>query len=29
MPMELVIEKFDRDDEGNDRMSFAFRPVAD
>ncbi len=28
MPMELVIEKFDEDEDGNDRMMFAFQPVA-
>jgi uncharacterized OB-fold protein len=28
MPMELVIEPFDRDIEGNERMTFAFRPTA-
>lgn len=27
MDMELVIEKFDTDADGNERMSFAFRPV--
>lgn len=26
-PMELVVEPFDRDPEGNERMLFAFRPV--
>lgn len=29
MDMELVIEKFIEDDEGNDVLTFAFRPVAD
>jgi uncharacterized OB-fold protein len=29
MDMELVIEKFDTDGAGNERMSFAFRPVAE
>jgi uncharacterized OB-fold protein len=28
MEMELVIEPYDRDADGNERMSFAFRPVA-
>jgi len=28
MPMELVLEPFDRDAEGNERVTFAFRPVA-
>jgi len=28
MKMELVIEPFDRDAAGNERMSFAFRPAA-
>jgi uncharacterized OB-fold protein len=28
MPMELVIEPFDRDADGNERMTFAFRPAA-
>jgi uncharacterized OB-fold protein len=27
MPMELVLEPFDRDAEGNERMTFAFRPL--
>ena len=27
MPMELVLEPFDRDAEGNERMTFAFRPA--
>lgn len=27
MDMELVIEKYDDDADGNERMSFAFRPV--
>lgn len=29
MPMELVVEPFVRDDDGNDLMTFAFRPVAE
>jgi uncharacterized OB-fold protein len=28
MDMELVVEKFDEDADGNERMSFAFRPVS-
>jgi uncharacterized OB-fold protein len=28
MPMELVVEPFDVDADGNERMSFAFRPAA-
>jgi len=28
MKMELVVEAFDRDAAGNERMGFAFRPVA-
>jgi len=28
MEMELVIEPYDRDADGNERMCFAFRPVA-
>lgn len=27
MPMELVLEPFDRDADGNERMTFAFAPV--
>jgi uncharacterized OB-fold protein len=27
MAMELVVEKFDEDPDGNSRMTFAFRPV--
>jgi len=27
MEMELVVEKYDDDSDGNERMSFAFRPV--
>jgi len=29
MEMELVVEKFFEDEEGNEVMSFKFRPVAD
>lgn len=29
MEMELVLEKFLEDEQGNDRMTFAFRPVRD
>jgi uncharacterized OB-fold protein len=29
MEMELVIEKFVEDEDGSDRMTFAFRPLAD
>ena len=29
MEMELVLEKFLEDEQGNDRMTFAFRPVQD
>ena len=29
MNMELVLEKFLEDEQGNDRMTFAFRPVRD
>ena len=29
MPMELVIERFDEGEDGNDRVTFAFRPVSD
>jgi len=29
MPMELVVEKFQDDPEGNERMTFAFRPLAE
>jgi uncharacterized OB-fold protein len=29
MEMELVLERFAADEQGNDRMTFAFKPVAD